>query len=57
MLQHPLGKFADKDTVQFLIEEVEMRPTETGNVGRNCFHNAACSAKMETLKYREISNS
>ena len=32
--------FADKDTVQFLIEEIGMNPTETGFQGRNCFLSA-----------------
>ena len=43
--------FADKDTVQSLIEEIGMNPTETGFLGRNCFLSAAAGGKIETLKY------
>ena len=45
------AKFADKNTVQFLIEEVAMDETKTGYRGKNCFLAAATSNKLETLKY------
>ena len=45
------AEFADKDSVQFLIEEIGINPTETGFQGRNCFLSAARGRKIETLKY------
>ena len=50
------AKFADKDTVQYLIQEVRMSTTETGYKGRNCFLRAAEGGKIETLKYLNSKN-
>ena len=42
---------SNKETVQFLIEEMEINVTETGYEGRNCFLRAAEQCELETLKY------
>ena len=44
-------EFADKKTVQFLIERLQINYNETGFRKRNCFLSAAAGHKIETLKY------
>merc|ERR1712154_200860 len=45
------AELADKNTVQFIIEQLEMDETETGFMGRNCFLQAAAGGKIETMRY------
>ena len=49
-------KYSDVETVQFLIEEIEMDINETGWNGRNCFHTAAVQRKSETMRYLNSRN-
>merc|ERR1712110_133225 len=45
------SEIANKATVQFLIEEVGLDPSELGMDGRNSFLCAAKGGKLETLRY------
>jgi len=45
------ARSGNKETVQYLIEELKFNPADSGYAGGNTFLHAAASGKIETLRY------
>ena len=48
------ARYGGKTTVQFLIEQMGMNPSETDSLGKNCFIYAALGEQIETLGYLNL---